>query len=162
MNKILSWPSIKSEDAKALKAFDVFTRMCCNAMKEICTPYNLNSSENMLNVMKKLPYKREVVYCSFFWHTRKVSALSSVCWYCNKRNSYNRVCLYCTNCGHTLKSCILLDRKDHSEKINFLKTNVYFGCLSNGHISRDCRKGLSCITCGLLHPIMLHIHQKEN
>lgn len=38
MNKIFSWASIKSEDAKALQAYRLFLCGCCNAMKDV---YNL-------------------------------------------------------------------------------------------------------------------------
>ena len=78
----------------------------------------------------------------------------------NKRDGYEKVCLYCENCGHTLESCVLLEKKAHSE--NFLKTNgVCFSCLCTGHISRECRRRLFCEICGSRHPSMLHIHQKK-
>lgn len=69
-----------------------------------------------------------------------------------------KVCLFCGG-GHTLDLCPQLEKGAHSEKINFLKENgVCFGCLCTGHISRDCRKHLSCKVCSLKHPSVLHIH----
>lgn len=53
MNKIFSWPSIKSEDAKALQAYSLFLRGCCNAMKDVYNLCDLNTSANMLSVIKK-------------------------------------------------------------------------------------------------------------
>lgn len=61
-----------------------------------------------------------------------------------------------------LEFCTLLEKRAQSEKIDFLKkTGVCFGCLCTGHISKECRKRLSCKTCGLRHPSMLHIHHKD-
>lgn len=40
----------------------------------------------------------------------------------NKGDGSEKACLYCKCCGHTLESCTLLERKAHSEKMNFLKT----------------------------------------
>lgn len=71
-------------------------------------------------------------------------------------------CLFCEVVGHTLDACPLLKRRSHREKIAFLKENgVCFACLCIGHISKDCRKRLSCETCSLKHPTILHIQSKE-
>lgn len=35
MDKALSWPPIKSEDAKALQDYSLFLRGCCNAMEDV-------------------------------------------------------------------------------------------------------------------------------
>ncbi len=75
-------------------------------------------------------------------------------------NLSERTCLYCKG-KHMLEFCTLLKKRAQSEKIDFLKgTGVCFGCLCTGHISKECRKRLSCKTCGLRHPSMLHIHHK--
>lgn len=68
-----------------------------------------------------------------------------------------KFCLFC-EAEHTLESCHQLKRKTHREKITFLMENgVCFACLCKGHISRDCRKRLSCQVCDLRHPTLLHI-----
>ncbi|KAK7944331.1 hypothetical protein WMY93_000059 [Mugilogobius chulae] len=65
-------------------------------------------------------------------------------------------CLYC-GAGHTLDMCAQLGKIAHEEKIRFLKENgICFGCLGTGHISRYCRKRLSCIKCDFKHPTVLH------
>ncbi|XP_053274597.1 uncharacterized protein LOC128436773 [Pleuronectes platessa] len=70
-------------------------------------------------------------------------------------------CLFCGG-GHALEVCFLLEKKAHHEKITFLKENgACFGCLQKGHMSKDCRKRLSCNICNLKHPQMLHIHQRR-
>lgn len=69
--------------------------------------------------------------------------------------------LFCGG-GHALEMCLQVEKKAHNEKIAFLKENgVCFGCLCKGHISKDCRKRLSCNICGLKHPRILHIHQRK-
>lgn len=61
-----------------------------------------------------------------------------------------------------LEFCTLLEKRAQSEKTDFLKkSGVCFGCVCTGHISKECRKRLSCKTCGLRHPSMLHIHHKD-
>lgn len=61
-----------------------------------------------------------------------------------------------------LDSCPLLEKRTHKEKICFLRAKcVCFGCLCIGHISKDCRKRISCAECVLKHPNILHIHPKE-
>lgn len=79
------------------------------------------------------------------------------------KDGAEKICLYCKKGSHMLESCTLLERKAHGEKMEFLKTNgVCFGCLCTGHISKECRKRLSCKICGSRHPSMLHIYQREN
>lgn len=78
-----------------------------------------------------------------------------------KASGVVKVCLFC-GAGHALVQCHLLERKMYSEKMSFLKQNgVCFGCLCNGHRSKDCRKHLSCKVCNLKRPTMLHVHSKE-
>lgn len=57
MEKALSWPSIKSEDSKALSNFALFLRTCCNAMEELEYMEELDTIANMKNIVLKLPYK---------------------------------------------------------------------------------------------------------
>ena len=70
-------------------------------------------------------------------------------------------CLLCEE-GHKLESCPKMEKKLHGEKMNFLKEKgVCFGCLSVGHMSKDCHRRLSCKVCNLKHPTILHIHSRE-
>lgn len=57
MDKVLSWPQLKSEDAKALQAYALFLRECCNAMENVQYMRELNMSTNMKTLILKLPYK---------------------------------------------------------------------------------------------------------
>lgn len=69
----------------------------------------------------------------------------------------------CCNGAHTLEVCPQFGKQSHKEKIGFLKeSEVCFGCLGIGHISKTCRKRLHCDVCGLRHPTVLHIFSKEN
>jgi len=70
-------------------------------------------------------------------------------------------CLLCEE-GHRLELCPRMEKKLHREKIDFLKVKgVCFGCLTVGHMSKDCHRRLSCKLCNLKHPTCLHIHSKE-
>ncbi|XP_039548042.1 uncharacterized protein LOC120493481 [Pimephales promelas] len=77
------------------------------------------------------------------------------------RSAGMKACIFCGG-EHTLDLCRQLEKRVHNEKITFLKKHgVCFGCLCIGHMSRDCRKRLSCKVCSLKHPTALHIYPKE-
>ena len=57
MDKALSWPTIKTEDVKALQDYGLFLRGCCNAMEDVQYLHDLDVPSNMLNIIMKLPYK---------------------------------------------------------------------------------------------------------
>lgn len=54
IDKALAWPSIKSEDVKALQAYALFLR-CCNTMVELHYMQELDMPSNMKMVISKLP-----------------------------------------------------------------------------------------------------------
>ncbi len=57
MEIVTGWPSIKSEDTKALKAYGLFLRECCNAMEELQYLEELSMPANMRILIQKCPYK---------------------------------------------------------------------------------------------------------
>lgn len=57
MERALSWPTIKTEDVKALQEYSLFLRGCCNAMEDVQYLNDLDTPTNMLDIIKKLPYK---------------------------------------------------------------------------------------------------------
>ncbi len=57
MDKALSWPSIKTEDAQGLYAYSLFLRSCCNLIDDISYMQELNMPSNMRTVVMKLPLK---------------------------------------------------------------------------------------------------------
>ncbi|KAK0152711.1 hypothetical protein N1851_005754 [Merluccius polli] len=75
--------------------------------------------------------------------------------------SARTTCICCGE-GHALDLCPQLGKKAYKEKIGFLREKgVCFSCLCIGHISKVCRKWISCAKCGLKHPTVLHIPQRE-
>ncbi|KAL4009002.1 hypothetical protein ACER0C_002854 [Sarotherodon galilaeus] len=224
LNKVHSWPLIRSEDGKALQAYCLFLRGCCNAMEEINDLSELNTPANMLAVIRRLPYKLKdkwrTVACDIQERQHRRAAFTDIVSFLERqvkiatdpvfgnlcdvpathlsakgsnggkrsphlrakgssfattvsdverqnqtgaqdRRSPVKACFFCKG-GHTLESCALLDKKPHNEKISFLKKNsICFGCLCTGHISKECRKRLSCKICGLRHASILHIHHKK-
>lgn len=57
IEKALSWPTIRSEDSRALQDFALYLRGCCNAMEQLEYMEELDTSSNMRNIVLKLPYK---------------------------------------------------------------------------------------------------------
>ncbi|KAL2089185.1 hypothetical protein ACEWY4_016084 [Coilia grayii] len=71
-------------------------------------------------------------------------------------------CHFCSS-KHTLDSCKTFMKKAHRDKLSFLKSKgICFGCLSTGHISKDCKRRLTCSMCKRAHPSTLHIEPKDN
>lgn len=61
-----------------------------------------------------------------------------------------------------MEQCKLFEKKKHREKVEFIKgKGICFGCLHQGHISKYCRKRLTCTSCSKQHPSVLHIEQTE-
>ncbi|XP_024116907.1 uncharacterized protein LOC112138581, partial [Oryzias melastigma] len=220
MDKVLSWPSIKTEDAKALQNYSLFLRSCCNVMDDLDYLHDPNVPANMLSVIKKLPYKirdkwrtaacelqeRTGRRCEFSDITefiekqvkvltdpvfgniqdappgsRSLTKPPSQIRFGMKESSFGTMvtpvsdkfrtetqekkctqmlrkkCLFCGE-DHTLDSCEQLEKKPRKEKIGFLRENgVCFGCLCIGHISKECKRRISCAKCGFKHPTVLHI-----
>ena len=70
-------------------------------------------------------------------------------------------CVYCEK-KHVLGNCEKLKKQTHKDKIEFLKHKGYcFGCLTQGHLSKDCIRRLTCQVCSLKHPSILHIQKQE-
>lgn len=54
-------------------------------------------------------------------------------------------------------------KDDHRNKLSFLKSKgICFGCLSLGHISKNCKKRLPCNVCKPDHLSALHIYTKND
>lgn len=67
----------------------------------------------------------------------------------------------CCNHNHRLENCSRFKLMLHEEKINLLKDKgLCFGCLSSGHINKDCRERMKCQICERKHPTVLHISQR--
>jgi len=63
--------------------------------------------------------------------------------------------------SHTLDNCDEFV-KNRDERLTFIQSKgLCFGCLSKGHISKDCRKRLTCKTYGNSHPTILHYNTKD-
>ena len=57
MERALSWPTLKTEDVRGLQEYSLFLRGCCNAMEDVQYLNDLDTPTNMLDIIKKLPYK---------------------------------------------------------------------------------------------------------
>ncbi|KAJ0068359.1 hypothetical protein NL108_005935 [Boleophthalmus pectinirostris] len=57
MEKVFSWPAIKSEDLDALQSYTLFLRACCNVMMDLHSLKDLDAPTNMRAILAKLPYR---------------------------------------------------------------------------------------------------------
>lgn len=70
--------------------------------------------------------------------------------------AFTRPCMFCEK-NHVLQECHKIRKKPHNDRVDFLKKNgLCFGCLVKGHLSRECRKKMTCEVCSLTHPSLLH------
>jgi len=75
-------------------------------------------------------------------------------------NAFEKPCMFCTK-DHALELCSELKEQPHMVRLEFLKSKgLCFGCLTQGHISKSCKKRMECKECSQKHPDILHI--KEN
>lgn len=71
----------------------------------------------------------------------------------------------CLLCGqnHDLESCKDYVSKDISGRKELVKSKgLCFGCLGQGHLSKDCKQRKKCNTCSKAHPTSLHGDVKDN
>ena len=64
-----------------------------------------------------------------------------------------------------LEDCNILRRKPYKQRIQFLmEKRICFGCLTEGHIAKNCPKRLTCKigSCSKRHPTVLHTSSNEN
>nr|XP_049612597.1 uncharacterized protein LOC125990036 isoform X1 [Syngnathus scovelli] len=70
-------------------------------------------------------------------------------------------CLYCDK-NHGLGNCEKFQKLAHKDKIEYLKfKGLCFGCLVQGHLSKDCSRRLTCQLCSRKHPSILHVPREE-
>lgn len=75
--------------------------------------------------------------------------------------AFTRPCMFCEK-NHALQECRKIREKPHNERVDFLKkTGLCFGCLVKGHLSRECKKKITCEVCSLKHPSLLHFTSKD-
>lgn len=75
--------------------------------------------------------------------------------------AFSMPCLFCTK-NHTFEMCCTFREKPHKEKVEFLKkSGLCFSCLVRGHLSKDCKRKMSCQFCAQKHPSLLHVLRLE-
>lgn len=100
---------------------------------------NVSATEN--NVSKSQPEKKPFA-------AKSASVFQSPCLYCQK--------------NHALNACNKIREQPLKERIQFLKMNgLCFGCLTAGHMSKDCKKRASCPDCSFKHPAILHVVKED-
>lgn len=79
----------------------------------------------------------------------------------HSNSAFSKPCLYCER-NHTLEECQKMEGSPHKEKIEFLKkAGLCFGCLVKGHVSKECKKRMTCHVCAQKHPSMLHFAKQS-
>lgn len=76
-------------------------------------------------------------------------------------HAFKRPCMFCGK-KHTMEVCEMLKLRPNKEKVEYMKDNgLCFGCLEKGHMSKACKKRMTCQICRKIHPTILHIETKE-
>lgn len=133
-------------------------------IKELISTDKKEKAKNAVKDTKKDGYKRSTfatVTATCVEDSVKQSPASK------SESSSNSVALSkpCAFCGknHTLEMCRVLRDKPHKERIEVLKkAGMCFSCLNKGHLSKDCKKKMSCHICLHKHPTVLHHVKSED
>ena len=73
-----------------------------------------------------------------------------------KFSEQSRSCDLCS-ASHPLQDCEGFKKNSLEERHSFIMTNkLCFGCLGKGHMSKDCRRTLTCQKCNRSHPAVFH------
>lgn len=76
--------------------------------------------------------------------------------------AFSKPCLFCEK-NHTLETCRFIRDKPHKDRVEFLrKSELCFSCLVKGHLSKDCKRKMSCQVCFQRHPSFLHSTRAED
>lgn len=76
--------------------------------------------------------------------------------------AFQKPCLFCQK-SHALSVCTKIKELTNTERIDFLKSKgLCFGCLTFGHLSKNCKKRLKCQICSRLHPDILHVKKEDD
>ena len=74
-----------------------------------------------------------------------------------KMKDEQKTCCLCNRGGHLIDSCFTFSRKSMQDKRKFVMENrLCFGCLKEGHRSKECRERQTCKKCEQKHPTYLH------
>ena len=188
--KLDRWPSIKAEDIIKLEDLSLFLMDCENYMENMSIRNQLQSPQELMKIVTKLPYKlrerwRRYSYTMlkkygtvYFRHLvefvkEEVSILKqplfgqindsekSACKSGRKTlttvaNS-SKYCEYCKKDNHNLSFCRYFAKLSNKTKSEFIrKSDMCYGCLQKGHISKNCTDRLTCSKCSMKHPSVLH------
>lgn len=75
----------------------------------------------------------------------------------NTADAFRSPCMFCQK-NHALELCEKIKEQTPKDRIKFLITKgICFGCLTQGHLSRNCHKRVQCRDCSAKHPSILHI-----
>ncbi|KAL0178992.1 hypothetical protein M9458_024434, partial [Cirrhinus mrigala] len=175
MEKALLWPPIKTEDVRALQDLSFFLRGCCNAMEDVQYLHELDLPSNMLSIIRKLPYKLRDRWRNQVCELQERN---------NQRVKFKDIADFIEKQVKVLTDPVFGNIQDspsvNDKGRNKLKSQVRSGnkgtsfatiagiveekhqsvkekeIIPSGHISRDCRKRISCTKCSLKHPTVLH------
>lgn len=75
----------------------------------------------------------------------------------NANDAFSIPCFFCQR-DHAMETCETMSKLPHEEKVKFLKRHGFcFACLIKGHLSKMCKRRLTCRSCDKKHPTLLHI-----
>ncbi|XP_056022166.1 uncharacterized protein LOC125649571 [Ostrea edulis] len=188
----LPLPVPNYDGAKALDSYGIFLKECQFAIQNVEAVRILEYSENLKQLVKKLPYylhekwrnivyelkqRKEIVkfhHLVNFVHKeakkatdpiygREVMSTSKAVVKNSQDNQTGKITKFST----THKNFAIIAKepsKDSEDRYTFLKSKgLCFGCLRSGHLKSNCQRKLSCVHCKKLHPSVLHVDpQKKN
>ena len=75
----------------------------------------------------------------------------------NSSDATRPQCSFCQRKGHKINKCFSFIAKTLAERTKFIRDNrLCFGCLTEGHFTKECQMRQTCDVCKRRHPSCLH------
>lgn len=132
------------EESGSFPTFSNFVDFVAREAKIACNPVTSLYALKANDTEKVKPFK-----------SRSVGAKTFVSKAEEKPNTNK--CVFCDRSNHNIQTCRKFIEKAITERVKFVQSKgLCFGCLSFGHLSKNCENRSVCNTCKGKHPTCLH------
>lgn len=151
------WNRQVSRSLEEKRQYPLFEDFVSFVSKEAMIACNPISSVTALKALSANDDKKDTRSRKKDRSTTLVTSADSTDTKVGRQISKDRFCKFCKQSTHFLARCSELQKKSISDRLKFVKENrLCFGCLWQGHSSKDCQRRHTCDTCKGKHPTMLH------
>ena len=142
------WSRIIASDKTKFPSFDTFVTFIVKEADIACNPIScLGTSKNHKEDISRTPTPKRFVGANTLANDTTSTGSQA-----NRPH-----CMYCKRGNHRLSDCWSFMATTPQVRSDFVrKAGLCFGCLSYGHITKDCPEKSTCTKCQGRHPTSLH------